>query len=130
LDPDIEPAELFALDERLRRFYRSVDYALDIRDIDAYGLVLAGVPGRLVLRDPRRTALVSRRRLVSLGCTASNVRQRLKVRHFAYDLEVFLDDPDGWDDIVLVCPGHGPHVERGRLELIQLAEAGVTDASA
>lgn len=129
-DPDIEPAELFALDERLRRFYGSVDYALDIRDVDAYGLVLAGVPGRLVLRDPSRTALVSRRRLESLGCNASNVRQRLKIRHFSYDLEVFLDDPDGWDDIVLVGPSHGPHVKMGRIELIQLAEAGVTDEAA
>jgi hypothetical protein len=46
-------------------FYKSVDWALDIREARFGGAVLAGVPGELVIRDPTTQFLVHRDRLLS-----------------------------------------------------------------
>lgn len=41
-------------------YYQSVDWALDVRDVDPTDLDLTGVPGRLVLRDPAVSVLLTK----------------------------------------------------------------------
>jgi hypothetical protein len=43
-----------------RAFYETVDWGLDLREADFDEVDLSGVPGRVVLRDPRDQALVTR----------------------------------------------------------------------
>jgi hypothetical protein len=47
-------------------YYRSVDWAIDIREADAEELELTGIPGRLVRRSPENSILIK----------AANLRNR------------------------------------------------------
>jgi hypothetical protein len=49
-----------AFENANRTFYESVDWGLDLREADFDEVDLSGVPGRVVLRDPRDQALVTR----------------------------------------------------------------------
>jgi len=49
-----------AFEDANRTFYDSVDWGLDLREADLAEIDLSGVPGRVVLRDPRDQALVTR----------------------------------------------------------------------
>jgi len=71
--PVVSPATAYLLPEvqsafRLANaaYYRSVDWAIDIREADAAELELTGIPGRLVRRDPENSILIK----------ASNLRNR------------------------------------------------------
>lgn len=49
-----------AFEEANRAFYASVDWGLDLREADFDEVDLSGVPGNVVVRDPRDQALVTR----------------------------------------------------------------------
>lgn len=49
-----------AFEDANRTFYRSVDWGLDLREAEFDEVDLSGVPGSVVLRDPRDQAIVMR----------------------------------------------------------------------
>jgi hypothetical protein len=65
ISPWVEPAtatkdQQRAFEDANRTFYESVDWGLDLREAELDELDLSGVPGRVVLRDPRDQAIVTR----------------------------------------------------------------------
>lgn len=54
-----------ALREHNRLFYRSVDWAVDVREAQVRDLGLAGIPGRLIRRDPANSIHLSAARVTT-----------------------------------------------------------------
>lgn len=102
--PVVSPATAYSLPDvqaAFRRanaaYYRSVDWAIDIREADADELELTGIPGRLVRRNPENSILIKaanlRNRNWRLGIENSIVELGIS-RMLEYQLE---------DKVQVVC---------------------------
>ncbi|WP_146119008.1 hypothetical protein [Blastopirellula marina] len=111
-------------DSARERFYREIDWALDIREGKFYNLELHGIPARLVRRDPETQFVVTRERALQ-----PDWRAKLSAgnRHWPFVIDLFLSD--GYPDIVLVAPKRKP--KKKYLELLdglnELRELGVAE---
>jgi hypothetical protein len=91
--------------EFYKRFYSSVDWAIDIRDTDfKLGMEFHWVPGSLVRRDPETQVLVTREKLKKCDLRALPVRDITRV-----EFEWFLERSPFDDVIIAAFPS-----ERGR----------------
>jgi hypothetical protein len=102
-------------------YYRTVDWAIDVREADPEELELAGIPGRLVRRNAENTILVK----------ASSLRRPDWNRHIANTaveagIRRVLDYQ--MDDVVIVaCPRSKGYLKE--LELFRiLRDTGIADA--
>lgn len=111
-------AEDRAFAEANAAFYRSVDWALDIREARFQAVELFGIPGRLVHRDPATTALVTRRAIEAGGWRGPRVAGTA----IEVGLERLLES--GLEDVVLVAS-----YARDREAIHELRGEGFTDES-
>jgi len=111
-------------DSMRQEFYKSVDWALDIRDAEFQEFDLHGVPANLVHRDPNTQVVVTRSRALQDGWRD---KLSLKNSYWPFVIDMFLEDEE--PDIVLVAPKGKP--KKKYLELLEglneLKEAGVTE---
>jgi hypothetical protein len=78
-------------------YYKGVDWAIDIRGASFGSLSISGVPTRLIRRDRKTTAVVTRKRALERKW------QEIPLGAFYFNISWFLDD--GYDDVVLIaCP--------------------------
>jgi hypothetical protein len=105
------------------RFYKTVDWALDISGAHFEECDMHGVPAHLVRRDPSTQVVVKREKALRSGwreqLSSSNTR-------WPFVIDLFLED--GEADIVLVAPKGKPKKEftslvKGLAELRQLGVA-------
>jgi len=111
-------------DQARVRFYKSVDWALDISEAEFGEFDMHGVPSRLVRRDPATQVVVTRERALQSGW-----RDRLSAAntHWPFVIDLFLED--GEPDIVLVAPKRKRKRDFTRLldGLIELRQVGVAE---
>ena len=101
-------------------FYRSVDWALDIRDARFRRCDISGVPGHLVRRDPATQVLVTRGRAM-----AGPWREVAGQHPWVFALEQLVESKD--ESRVLVACRRGKDFA-GELEVIRrLREAGIAE---
>ena len=115
------PAQQRAYEEANRTFYASVDWGLDLREADFDEVDLSGVPGRVVLRDPRDQALVTREaalrgewRQLDLSGTWWNIVLEDLVR-------------SSFDSTALVAPRRHKKYKRLVEGIQQLRDAGIAE---
>jgi hypothetical protein len=96
-DKSVETQQPFDLARA--KFYKGVDWALDISGAEFKEFDMHGVPARLVRRDPATQVVVTRERALQPGW-----RDRLSAdnTHWPFVIDMFL--ADGEPDIVLVAP--------------------------
>jgi hypothetical protein len=117
-----------ALDQRLceanRAFYATVDWALDISQMEAVDFELEGVPARLVRRDPETQVVVTRERAMR-----GDWRQLdLSKTYWASVLDFFVRlDKVKEPDIVLVAPRRNRKFKALKTGLDLLRAAGVAE---
>jgi hypothetical protein len=109
--------------ERVKEFYRDVDWALDIREarFTTVPTFRFGPPGHLVRRDLATQAVVTR-------ATASGRPWRDKgVDIGVWDLVIsrLLEKP--WPDEIVLVPAYGKKGERDRAGIERLRDLGVAD---
>lgn len=115
------PAQQAAFDEANERFYREVDWALDLTEVEAEEMELRTVPAALVRRDAK-TQVVVRRAAAMTGRWRSI---DLSETHWAMALELFLES--GAPDVVLVAPKRARDFARLLEGLHRLRDCGVAD---
>lgn len=120
LDRSIETQGPF--DHFREQFYRSIDWALDIRDARFREFDVRGIPARLFILDPETQAVVTRDRALMPGWME---RVSAWNRLWPFVLKLFISDGD--PDIVLVAPLGAPKEKRDLLirGLRELRELGV-----
>ena len=104
-----------------RHYYESVDWALDIRDAHFTEADLRGVPGTLVVRDPKTQVLVRRERLLDgrwRGLDLASPR-------WPVSLQLLLDS--GLPSKVLVAPRGDPAFDELVRGLRILQDSGIAD---
>jgi hypothetical protein len=80
-------------------YYKTVDWALDIRQASYGSLSISGVPAKLILRNPDNTAVVTRERAI-----AGQWRD-LPSKRGLFKLVISWIIDDGYDDVLLIaCP--------------------------
>jgi hypothetical protein len=103
------------------RFYESVDWALDISELEAKEFDLRGIPSRLIRRDPA-TQVVFRREHVAARSWESLDLHGTALRAFMDNLLHY-----GWPDAVFVTPVLDPRRDRILEALAKLREIGVAE---
>lgn len=110
-----------ALDKANSDYYATVDWALDIRDVEFKDFDCRGIPSRLVRRDPETQIMVTRERVLASGnaLTAGG--------EFWHGwLDLFLQD-SFYSDAVLIAPKRSPQFKELLTGLHQLRRAGVAE---
>jgi hypothetical protein len=122
LDKSPELQEPF--DRARDRFYAHVDWALDIAEAEFADFEAEGIPARLVRRDPRTQAIVTRAKALQPGWRKRLSRSNT---HWPFVIDMFLEDER--DDIVLVASKGKPKTEFQRLVdgLRELRDLGVAE---
>ena len=112
------------LDELRERHYRSVDWALDIREARFIEFDFRGIPARLVRRDPESQVVVKRESALKAGW-----REKLSPSNKLLPFMIGLFLQDGDPDTVLVAPLGAPKSKREELlrHLGELRQAGVAE---
>jgi len=128
LTPEIAPlaaslAQQAAFDAARHTYYKTVDWALDIKDAEFEDCSIRGVPGHLIRRDPETQIVVTREkaeagdwRSLSLGGT----------RQWHVALEMFLK-MKGQESVVLVAPKRARNFNALLDGLKVLRETGVAE---
>lgn len=115
------PEEQAAFDRANAEYYRNVDWALDISQIECKDLDLRGVAARLVRRDPETQAVVTRRSAMEGTWRDLPFNENL----WPTSLSVFLGQ--GEEDTILVAPKRHPKFRRYLEDLNLLRKAGVAE---
>lgn len=109
-----------ALREHNRLFYQSVDWAIDVREVRARDLGLAGIPGHLVRRDPANSIHLSVKSVAKGDWRAITATTPCGVaieRMFDYSL----------DDIVVLAPCRGRYRQSELDAYAKLRDAGMAE---
>jgi hypothetical protein len=109
-------------DEFREQFYKSIDWAIDIRDARFKEFDARGIPARLFILDPETQAIVTRERALRPGW-----RERVSPANklWPFMIKLFLSDGDA--DTVFVVPLGAPKEKRDALirGLRELRDLGV-----
>lgn len=89
-------------DDFRKRFYASVEWALDISRARFKEFDLEGVPSHLVKRDPESQVVVTRERALQVATPGWEKRLDPSNKLWPFVIDLFLSDGD--PDIVLVAP--------------------------
>jgi len=108
-----------AFSEANAKFYKEVDWALDISEAEAEELQLEGIPARLVRRDPA-TQIVVTRQAAQIGAWRELERSALTM-----GIEDMLDV--GYPDMVLVAAKRSRHFQESLNTIQRLREIGVAE---
>jgi hypothetical protein len=115
--------EQAAFDEqREAYYYQNVDWALDISEAEAVELELAGIPARLVRRDPETQAVVTRQAALS-----GEWRDLKRVQGTVLGLGIQQMLKRGDDDTVLVAERRARDFKQLREGIQELRAAGVAE---
>ena len=115
------PKQQRAFDDANEEYYSTVDWALDIRDVQIEELDLRGIPARLIRRDPETQFVITREKAMQ-----GKWRQLdLEKTHWAYSIEFFLEQGD--QDFVLVAGKRDRNYRRLVAGLKALRNAGVAE---
>lgn len=110
--------------EQREILYRSIDWALDISEARFREFDFAGIPARLIRRDPETQVVVTRKRALSDGW-----REKISPsnKEWLFVIKLFLSD--GVDDTVLVAPLGAQKKRRDELikGLRELRDLGVAE---
>jgi hypothetical protein len=112
------PEEQTGFDRANEEYYRGVEWALDISQVECKELCLRGVPGRLVRRDPETQVLVTREKVLEGTWRDLPFQENL----WPTALSLFLDR--GEDDMVLIAPKRHSKFKRYVSDLNLLRKAG------
>ncbi len=118
-----EPAPFY---RREKTFYDSVEWALDIRELDCPDLDIRGLPGRLIRRDPQSQAMILRSRLDEVGRDALR-----EVDYSGTPFKFAITDllASTWEDVVVAAPRTGKGADRGREVIADLRRRGIAEPS-
>lgn len=107
--------------EANRRFYCTVDWALDISKGEFRELALRGVPARLIRRDPETQIVITRQRAMK-----GDFRE-LKFLELVtpYSIQYMLDE--GWEDFVFVAPKRRREFRNVLADIKLLRKAGIAE---
>jgi hypothetical protein len=111
-----------AFDEQREAYYRDVDWALDISEAEAVELELAGIPARLIRRDPETQAVVTRQAALS-----GEWRELERVQKTVLGVGIQQMLKRGDDDIVLVAERRARDFKRLLAGIQELRAAGVAE---
>src|SRR5580765_6233612 len=108
-------------DEANRRFYETVDWALDISEAKFKDCDIRAIPAKLIRRDPL-TQVVLRREKAMQGKWREI---DLSKTHWGVSIEFFLEG--GYQDCVLVAPKRAPNYKLLLEGLNRLRDAGIVE---
>jgi hypothetical protein len=111
-----------AFDRQREAYYRDVDWALDISEIEAVELALEGIPARLIRRDPETQAVVTRQAALS-----GEWRELRRVQETALGLMIQDMLGRGYDDTVLVAERRARDFKQVLAGIEELRAAGVAE---
>lgn len=115
------------IDEANERYYRSVDWALDISEAECEDLDMrGGIPASLIRRDPRTQIVVTRERALEGRWREVD----LSGTWWPETLNMFINDnylDSGYASKVLVAPRRHPNYVRLLEALERLRDAGVAE---
>ena len=111
-------------DRARRKFYESVEWALDISEARFKEFDVRGIPARLIRRDPETQVVVTRD-----GALKPGWQEHLSPSNTLWPFMIKLFLSDGDQDMVLVAPIGAPKAKRDALikGLKELRELGVAD---
>jgi hypothetical protein len=105
-------------DEFRAQFYADVDWALDISHARFRTFDIAGIPGRLVRRDPESQILITRERAQAVVTPGWEARLSTRDTHWPFSVNLFL--ADGTPELVLAAPlGERKKVRDAFLETVR-----------
>jgi hypothetical protein len=111
-----------AFDEQREAYYETVDWALDISEAAAVELELAGIPARLIRRDPETQAVVTRQAALS-----GEWRRLGRVQETALGVMIQQMLKRGDDDTVLVAERRARDFKQVLAGIQELRAAGVAE---
>jgi hypothetical protein len=114
--------EQAAFDEQREAYYETIDWALDISEAEAVELELAGIPARLIRRDPETQAVVTRQAALS-----GEWRQLGRVQGTELGLGIQELLKWGGDDTVLVAHRRSRNFKQLLAGIQELRAAGVAE---
>ena len=110
-----------AFDEANEQYYSTVDWALDIREVEIEELDIRRVPARLVRRDPEDQVVITREKAMQGAWRELD----LEKTHWAYSMELLLEEGD--PDMVLVAGKRDRNYRNLVKGLNALRDAGVAE---
>ena len=114
--------EQAAFDEQREAYYETIDWALDISEAEAVELELAGIPARLIRRDPETQAVVTRQAALS-----GEWRELEPVKKTVLGLAIQQMLKRGDDDTVLVAERRARDFKQLLAGIQELRAAGVAE---
>lgn len=117
----VDPAVQRLFDQANRAFYETVDWALDLREMEAQDFQLRGVPARLVRRDPATQVVVTRERAMRGDW------RKLDLGKTYWDTEIETFLREGEPDRVFVAPKRDKDFKQLKAGLDLLRSAGVAE---
>lgn len=114
--------EQAAFDEQREAYYETIDWALDISEAEAVELELAGIPARLIRRDPETQAVVTRQAALS-----GEWRELERVQKTVLGLGIQQMLKHGDDDTVLVAERRARDFKQLLAGIQELRAAGVAE---
>ena len=114
--------EQAAFDEQREAYYETIDWALDISEAEAVELELAGIPARLIRRDPETQAVVTRQAALS-----GEWRKLEPVNETVLGLAIQQMLKRGDDDTVLVAERRARDFKQLLAGIQELRAAGVAE---
>jgi hypothetical protein len=114
--------EQAAFDEQREAYYETIDWALDISEAEAVELQLAGIPARLIRRDPETQAVITRQAALS-----GEWRELELVQKTVLGLAINQMLKRGDDDIVLVAERRARDFKQMVAGIQELRAAGVAE---
>jgi hypothetical protein len=121
--PGLDDVDQQAFDAASKDFYASVDWAIDIREVEVHELDIRGVPSRLVRRDTRTQAVVRRENALD------EKRWRdLDLGHAWWATQLESMVREGHEEIILVAPLRNRKVADFITGIEILRNVGVADS--
>lgn len=117
----VAPEEQAAFDRANAEYYRTVDWALDISEVECNDIDIRGVPARLIRRDPETQVVVRRNSALVGDWRDLPFNENL----WPTALSVFLNQ--GEADTVLVAPKRHAKFKRYLEDLNLLRNAGIAE---
>jgi hypothetical protein len=108
-------------DQANREYYRSVDWALDIREANYASLSISGVPARLIRRNSDNTAVVTRERALA------GEWKQLPFKSGLFKVIISQLIKDGYDDELLIACPRGKRYADNLYDLMLLRDAGIAE---
>lgn len=106
-----------------KKYYQSVDWALDITEASFGSFSVSGVPSHLIRRNPEDTAVVTRESALRAKLNEIPFKRGL----FKVSIEWLLED--GYDDQLLVACRRSKRYQDDLYDLQLLRDAGIADVN-